>query len=243
MDNGIYIALSRQTALFRDMEVTSNNIANVNTAGYQAEKLMFEDYLVPDGNSFSSKMAFARDPVSYRDTSEGNMKTTGNTFDLAISGPGYFTVETPLGERYTRAGNFTLNGQGTLVTMEGYPVLSGDGGTITLPDNVTDITINGAGEITSGAEELGVIGIVEFENEQELERVGSTMYKSSQDPNPAEQSGVMQGVLETSNVNGVSELVRVMQVTRSTANTAKYIEVMYDLQRKTSTAYGRPAQG
>ena len=81
MDNSIYIALSRQMTLFRDMEVTSNNIANVNTTGYQTEKLLFQDYLVPDGQKFNSKMAFARDPISYRDDSEGRMKTTGNTFD------------------------------------------------------------------------------------------------------------------------------------------------------------------
>lgn len=243
MDNSIYITLSRQMALFRDMDVTSNNIANVNTAGYQAEKLMFEDYLVKDGEKLNRKMAFARDPISYRDVKEGNMKTTGNTFDLAISGPGYFQVETPLGERFTRAGNFIVNGQGTLVTMEGHPVLSPDGGNITLPDNITEFTINGAGEITGGGEELGVIGIVEFENEQELERVGSAMFKTNQEPEPAVQSKVMQGVLETSNVNGVTELVRVMQVTRSVSSTAKFIEVMYDLQRKTSNTYGRPAQG
>jgi len=243
MDNSIYISLSRQMALFRDMEVTSNNLANVNTTGYSSEKLMFDDYLVRDGEKMNRKMAFARDPVSYRDTKEGTMKVTGNTFDLAISGPGYFQIETPLGERYTRAGNFSLNGQGTLVTMEGHPVLSADGGTITLPDNVTDVSINGAGQITGNGEELGVVGVVEFENEQELERVGSTMFKSAQEPEPAVQFRVGQGMLEGSNVQGVTELVRVMQVSRSVASTSKFIETMYDLQRKTSNAYARPAQG
>lgn len=242
MDNGIYIALSRQMALFRDMEATSNNIANVNTTGYKAEKLIFNDYLVRDSERLNSKMAFTRDPSSYLDTREGNMKTTGNTFDLAISGPGYFQIETPLGARYTRAGNFAINGEGTLVTMEGHPVMSPDGGLIAVPDNVTDISINGAGEVTANGEELGVIGVFEFENQQELERVGSTMFKSAQEPDPAVQSKVMQGVLETSNINGVSELVRVMQVSKSVASTAKYVEVMYDLQRKTSNTYGRPAQ-
>lgn len=243
MDNSIYIALSRQMTLFRDMEVTSNNIANVNTTGYQAERLMFEDYLVQDGEKMNRKMAFARDPISYRDVSEGNMKTTNNSFDLAISGPGYFQVETPLGERFTRAGNFAINGQGTLVTMEGHPVLSPDGGTITLPDNVSEVQINGAGQISADGEDLGTVGIFEFTNEQELERVGSTMFKTAQTPELAVQSKVMQGALETSNVNGVTELVRVMQVSKNVGNTAKFVEVMYDLQRKTSNAYGRPAQG
>jgi flagellar basal-body rod protein FlgF len=241
MDNSIYIALSRQMTQFRDMEVTSNNIANANTAGYQAERLLFEDMLVRDGEKMNRKMAFARDPISYRDTKEGNMKVTGNPFDLAISGPGYFQIETPLGERYTKAGNFAINGQGTLVTMEGNPVLSPDGGVITLPDNVTNVTINGAGQITAEGEDLGQIGMFEFANEQEMERVGSSMYKTTQDAEESAQSKMMQGTLETSNVNGVTELVRVMQVSKNVASTAKFVEVMYDLQRKTSNTYGRPA--
>lgn len=242
MDNSIYIALSRQLTLFRDMEVTSNNIANVNTTGYQTEKLLFQDFLVPDEQTLTSKIAFARDPISYRDNSEGRVKTTGNTFDLAISGSGYFTVETPLGERYTRAGNFTLNSEGTLVTIEGYPVLSAEGGTITLPDDINEVTINGAGEIISGADALGRVGVVEFQNEQELERVGGVLFRTEQDPQPAVASNVLQGALESSNVNGVSELIRVTQVSRSVGSTAEFIEIMYDLQRRASNTYGQPAQ-
>ncbi|MGB1540088.1 MAG: flagellar basal body protein, partial [Rickettsiales bacterium] len=84
MDNGIYIALSRQMALFRDMEMTANNIANADTAGYNAEKLMFDDFLVKGGEG--PKMAFTNDISSYRDLQEGPMKITGNPLDVAISG-------------------------------------------------------------------------------------------------------------------------------------------------------------
>ena len=115
MDSSIYITLSKQMAMFRDMEATANNIANVNTTGYNGEKMMFTDYLVNDGNRH--KMAYVQDISTYRDLQEGPIQVTSNAFDLAISGPGYFAVATPLGTRYTKAGNFTLREDGALVTM------------------------------------------------------------------------------------------------------------------------------
>lgn len=130
MDNSIYITLSRQVGMFNDMEMTANNLANVNTPGYQANKLMFSDYLVKDEDR---KTAYANDPVNYRDTTGGAIKTTGNSFDVAIDGDAYFQVQSPLGIRYTRAGNFQLNAEGMLVTTEGYAVLGNDGGPINIP--------------------------------------------------------------------------------------------------------------
>src|SRR4051812_9350277 len=107
MDNNIYIMLSRQMTLFRDMDVTANNIANTNTTGYSAEHILFSSYLTKDVNRGDrNSMAFAHDVSTYRDTESGPMKVTGNDLDMAIQGDGYFTVETPLGTRYTRAGNF-----------------------------------------------------------------------------------------------------------------------------------------
>jgi flagellar basal-body rod protein FlgF len=244
MDNSIYIALSRQMTLFRDLEATANNVANLDTAGFQAERLLFSDYLEPDGRKFNSKMAFVDDPVSYRDMTKSSVRPTNNPFDMAINGTGYFQIETPLGPRYTRAGNFQINADGTLVTVDGYPLLSADGGQITLPDDVGTVHIDGAGNIlTQDNELLGTVGMFEFADEQAMERVGNTLFKTDQDAQPAQQSKLLQGMLEGSNVNGVTEIVKVIQVNRSVADTAKMIETMYDLQRKTSTTYSRPAQG
>lgn len=244
MDNSIYITLSRQLTLFRDMEATANNIANVNTVGYNAEKLAFHDYLV-DGKmegKLGQKIAFTRDPVSYRDTLNGPMKATGNPLDLAISGPGYFIVDTPLGQRYTKAGNFMIDGQGTMVTPQGYPVLSQDGGVINFPQDATDIQINDQGVITANGDEIGQVGVVEFANEQNMKRLGNNLYSSDAQPLEAQTARVAQGVLEQSNVQGVSELVRVVQLQRSVASTAKFVEVMYDLQRKVSNTYAKTQQ-
>jgi len=236
MDNSIYITLSRQTALFRDMEVTANNIANVNTAGYNAEKLMFSDYLVKDNKRMD---AYANDPLSWRDTAQGSMKTTSNNFDLAISGNGYFQIQTPLGVRYTRAGNFQINAEGTLVNVEGNAVLGADGGEIAIPDNAKSVIINGAGQVTVDGEDVGQVGVMEFADEQGMKRLGNSLYSSEETPLPSETARVVQGALETSNVSPVSEMVRVMNLGRATSSTAKFIEVMYDLQRKTASTYAK----
>lgn len=240
MDNSIYIMLSRQTAVFRNMEVTANNIANLNTPGYNAERLVFNDFLIPD---VDGKNAYTNDPTSYRDTTNGSMKTTGNQFDLAINGQGYFQVQTPLGIRYTRAGHFQIDAEGTLVNPDGYPVLGADGGQITIPENAKSVSINGAGQIAVDGEEVGQVGVMEFANEQAMVRYGNSLYSAEEEPQPSETARIAQGTLEMSNVSGVKEMTRVIELSRAVGSTAKFIEVMYDLQRKTSSVYARAQQG
>lgn len=249
MDNSIYITLSRQMALFRDMEVTANNIANVDTPGYNAEKLMFSDYLVKDANR--RKDAYADDPVSYRDTANGSIKMTNNPFDLAINGDAYFQVQTPLGIRYTRAGNFQVDSEGTLVTASGYPVLGADGGQITLPQNAINVQINGLGQVNVDGDDFGQVGMMEFQNEQAMTRLGNNLYTSDETPQPVvpdiqggtavplSSARMVQGALESSNVTAVTEMVRVMNVSRAVSNTAKFIETVYDLERKTGNVYAK----
>lgn len=235
MDNSIYITLSRQVALFRDMEVTANNIANADTPGYNSEKLLFADYLVRDEDQ--KKNFFANDPISYRDTTGGSFKTTNNPFDVAINGRAYFQLQTPMGTRFTKAGNFLPNQEGVLVNPDGYPVLGADGGQITIPQNAINVVINGAGEVMADGEPLGQIGMMEFQNEQAMNRLGNSLYSASEQPVPSETARMAQGMLESSNVTAVSEMVRVMNVSRSVTNTAKFIEIAYDLERKTGQVY------
>lgn len=237
MDNGVYIALSRETALFRNMDVVANNLANVTTTGYQAEKMMFTDYLVDDGNK--RKMAFTQDIASYIDTKGGPMKATGNPLDVAVSGPGYLAVRTPGGERYTRAGTFMINNEGQMVTPDGFPVLDEGGQPIDFAPEDKKITIGESGIISVDGEERAQLNVVEFANPQELVREGSTLFRSDVEPVPAETSRVLQGVVEQSNVSPVQELVQMTKVNRSVSSVAKFIEVMYDLQRKTNTTYSQ----
>lgn len=239
MDNGIYIALSRQNALFRDMEVTANNLANATTSGYNAEKLLFENYLVKDNRR---RDAYANDVTSYRDTSSGSIKTTGNPFDLAINGPGYFLVETPFGTRYTKNGNFQIDRDGTLVTAQGFAVLSNDQSRITIPTNATRVVINGIGNIDVDGNSVGQVGLVEFNNEQRMERLGNSLFSTTEPATPATRARIGQGAIESSNVSSISELIRVQEISRSVGSTAKFIETMYDLQRKVSSVYTKQTQ-
>jgi flagellar basal-body rod protein FlgF len=207
--------------------------------------MMFTDYVVKEGDN--RKIAFAQDIASYRDTTNGPMKATGNPFDVAVSGPGFIPVETAAGERYTRAGNFTVTNDGTLVTAIGQPVLGADGARIVIDQTDRDVKIGENGLITvrgidGGIEERGQIGVVEFADAQELKRIGDQLFETNQAPQEAATSRLLQGTLEMSNVEPVKELVRVTELSRSTSSAAKFIEVMYELQRKTSNTYAQQSQ-
>ena len=241
MDNSVYIMLSRQTALFRKMDSTAHNIANVNTTGYRAERNMFTDHLVSDGNR--RKMAFARDPASYLDTREGPLQVTSDLLDVAISGDGYFTVQDGNNRRYTRAGNFTLDAEGYIVTPTGAFVLDDGGQRIQLQPGARDIMVGETGSILVDGEDVGRLGIAEFPNQQALEHEAGALFRANVQPLAAVNSRVMQGVQEKSNVEPITELVEMTKINRATTSTAKFIEVMYDLQRKANNVYAQGSNG
>lgn len=238
MDNSVYISLSRQIGLFQDLEFTSNNIANVNTPAFNAQKLLFSQYLVD--NTRERRDAYANTPSSYRDTTSGSLKVTGNTFDFAISGTGYFQIQTPLGSRFTRAGNFQINDQGVLVTQDGFAVLGSDNSQILIPTNARNIEVNGAGQIRVDGTDSGQIGVFEFINPQRLTRQGNNLYSATEAAAPTTTSRVLQGTLESSNVSAISETVRLLQLSRSVTNSAKLIDTVYDLERRASDIFTRP---
>ncbi len=243
MDNSIYIAVSRQLALFRDLEATANNIANTNTVGYGSEHILFDSYLTKDVNQGErNDMAFANPAYSYRNLATGSMAVTGNDLDMAIQGEGYFQVQTPLGIRYTRAGNFQRSGEGILITPDGHPVLDASGQIIQFPEDTQTITVGELGNIKANGEDFANLGIVMFENPQLLERLGSKLYASEVAPLPAEGVRVLQGTLEGSNVQPVLEMTHMIEVSRSVESTAQLIASIYDLERKAATAWAKPAQ-
>ena len=211
-----------------------------NTTGYSAEHLLFNTYMTKDiDQKKPNKVAFAYDISSYHSFENGAMKITGNSLDLAIKGTGFFAVETPLGTRYTRAGNFQIDPSGALITSDGKPVLGDVGQRITIPPDARDITIGSAGNISVDGEEIAKLGIYKFENPQLLEKTDGASFKSAADPLVADDAVVAQGVLEDSNVKPVIELTHLIDVSRSVSTTAKFVEVMYDLQRKTASTYAQ----
>jgi flagellar basal-body rod protein FlgF len=240
MDNGLYVTVARQTALFRDMDVTANNIANANTTGFNSEHVLFNEYLVKDINQkVENPMAFPNDIATYRNTEAGSFQVTNNPLDVAINGKAYFAVETPLGVRYTKSGNFRIDGEGNLITPDGFAVLDPSNQHITFPDNVQDVDIGSVGNIKVNGEDFGQLGVFSFANEQLLERAGGNLYKAEISPQAAEGVTISQGTLESSNVAPVLELTHMITVSRSFENITKYVASIYELERKASNTWAQ----
>lgn len=219
MENASYIAVSHQAALWRQMEIVANNMANVNTPAYKAEQAMFTDYLVEPpatpGVSAPEPVVFVQDIGVLRDTREGPMTVTDNPLDLAIQGPGHFVIDTPDGPRYTRHGNFHLDATGMLVTAAGHAVMQEGDMPIVFAPNESSIDIGRDGTVSTENGPIGRLRIVRFDNEQELRKVADGLYETAALPEDAQQPDVLQGMIEESNVKPVIEMTNLIAITRS----------------------------
>src|SRR6202008_3136826 len=153
MENTLLIGLSRQVTLERQMDVIANNVANVNTNGFKADRSLFQEYLMPTAreDNFAAgrdrRLSHVVDRATFKDFAQGSPDPTRNPLDVAISGDGFFTVQTPQGERFTRDGGFQINTQGQLVNSSGHPVL-GTGGPIVFQQTDKQIQIAQDGTVT-----------------------------------------------------------------------------------------------
>lgn len=229
MNNAIYVALSRQTGVARQLSVVANNLANSNTSGFHGDQLLFKSHLSPDAGGRTT--AYVEDVATIRNTSQGRLEYTGNPLDLAINGPGYFAVTGPGGNAYTRAGNFVLDSEGSLSTIDGYKVQDDGGGQIDFQEDDREIVIFGDGRIEVDGEERGQIGFFQFADEQNLKRIGGNLYGALEAPIPNEGEGrIAQGMVEKSNVAPVTEITNLIQIQRAYTSNAKFIKDMYELQ-------------
>ncbi|MBS4082275.1 MAG: flagellar basal-body rod protein FlgF [Rhizobiales bacterium] len=244
MDNALLVGLSRQVALRRELDVIANNIANLNTTGFKGESVMFEQYLDPTARhdyfpSGDRRIAFVLDRATLQDFSQGPLQRTNAPLDIAIDGPGFFTIQTPNGERYTRAGNFHLNPQGQLVTNNGQPVL-GTGGPITLEPTDTNIAIAADGtvsatDVAGQTGERGKLRLVTFANPAQLSAQGEGLWMAPQSLTPQAATGTtraVQGALEKSNVSAVREMNRMIEVTRTYTNISNMQQRTDELRRR-----------
>lgn len=213
MDNAGYATLSRQSGLLREMQVVANNIANMSTTGYRQEGLMFSEYITRVDGGPSMSMANA----TVRNTSmlQGAMTMTGGQLDLAIEGDGFFLVETPDGERLTRAGSFTANGEGDLVTPRGFRVLDAGGAPVFIPPNAQDLSISADGTVSTGGQPLTQVGLVMPVNPNGMVREDGVMFRTDDGVEPALEGRILQGFLENSNVQPVDQITRMIQVQRA----------------------------
>jgi flagellar basal-body rod protein FlgF len=234
MDNALRIGLSRQMALKTRMNVIANNLANINTAGFKRDTVHMEEFRMPVAQMTELRgqdkaLSYVHDRAVLNNMSAGSMKQSGNELDVAINGKGWFTVNTPAGERYTRNGEFKLNNDGTLVTNDGFPVL-GSGGPISFGPNETQITIARDGTISSSEGVKGQIRVVNFNDEQNLNKEGFNLFKTDEQPTPVEQPNLMQGMIEGSNVRPVLELTTMIETTRAYVNQAQLLKKSEELK-------------
>lgn len=239
MENAILVGLSREIALSRELDVVANNVANINTTGYKADRSQFEEFLKTRARDTQtgSRVSFVLDRGIWHDMNQGNVERTGNSLDVAIEGNGFLAVQTPRGERYTRNGSLHINATGQLVTSEGDAVL-GDSGPITLQPNDNQISISRDGSISvregsSNTDSLrGKLRLVTFSDVQQLKKDGgSTFSIDNGAPQTATNANVIQGSLEKSNVYGVVEMSRLIEITRSYTQIANILQQQYDLRQ------------
>ncbi len=220
-------------ALERKLDTVANNLANASTTGFKADQAAFKEVLstaqrvAPESTeeSFLSHeyldqyVGMDRSSVQVdeigKDFSTGRLRQTGNQLDLALDGSGFFTLETPQGTRYTRAGSFKLDNEGRLVTFEGNRLM-GENGEIRV--NGSQVQISDAGQVSVDGEVVDTLRLAEFRRPQNLQKLGGNLFAPlHQDdvPIPAQNTAVKQGMLEDSNVNTVLEMTRMISAQRA----------------------------
>ncbi len=245
MENSLLVGLSRQMVLARELDVVANNVANLNTNGFKADESIFQEYLMPVArqNHFPGftdrQLSHVIDRSTWRNMGQGPVERTGNPLDVAIDGNAFLTVQTPNGPRYTRNGALQINATGQLVTTDGFPV-QGNNGPITFQQTDHDISIAPDGRITvtEGANNRtegvrGTLTLASFAQPQQLQKDGKNNYLAPAGvvANPATNVKVMQGYVEKSNVNGVVEMSRLIEITRSYAEVANLLQAQGDLHK------------
>jgi flagellar basal-body rod protein FlgF len=244
MQNALLVGLSRQVALGRELDVVANNIANLNTVGFKGDGAVFEEYIGQTARSGNlpgtdSQVSFVQDRATWINLSQGPLERTGNSLDVAIEGSGFLVVQTPRGERYTRNGALQINANGELVTSAGYQVL-GDSGPITFQPKDRNITISEDGTISvregdnnKTESQRGKLRMAGFAQAGQLQKDGGSTFMPPDGVTPQidTTSRFVQGTLEKSNVHGVAEMTRMIEVTRSYTQIANMLAKQTDLQQ------------
>ena len=166
----------------------------------------------------------------YTDFSEGSIKETGNSLDLAINGEGFFVVNTPDGPRYTRSGNFSLNGANMLSTQDGYPVM-GENGPVIIEGGT--VTIDPDGRVIVDGEEVNRLRIVDFPKPYNLKKIGNNLFEAD-GAIPATNYSISQGFLEMSNVDQIKEMVSMIEILRGYESYRKVINAIDETASRTN---------
>ena len=257
MSGSIYMAATGALAYEKQLQLLSNNLANVNTAGFKKDRGRFREFeLAETVNSKALPVQMGQPQATeywmeystYTDFSEGALKKTGSPFDLALSGHGFFCVQTPDGVMYTRRGDFTVDADEVLVTQEGWPVL-GKGGEIQIKlskpsDDKREFSISEDGTVTVDGKQVDRLRIVDFTQSHALEKAGHNYYRAL---NPSsleeldEDLKVSQGFLELSNVDTIRMMTEMIEVLRGYESYQKIMRSVDDMNAKLINDVGRSA--
>ena len=241
MQNTTTIALSRMIAQQRAMDVTAANLANANTTGYKAERVVFSDWISRQPGT--ATISYTQDRATYREQQPGSLKHTDNPLDVALGGTGFFTVQTPQGPRLTRAGHFELSAGGTIVDSAGNNLLDNAGQPLAVTPTDTRLSIAGDGSITSENGPIGRIGVVTADDPAQLQAEGDHLLRAV---TPTQQSAtprLVQGALEESNVQPIQEVTRMTNDLREFEFVSQLVQAESDRIQNTIEKLGTPPAG
>ena len=213
MDNPGYIGLTRMKGLADELRVVANNIANLSTTGYRAERLVFAEVLQA-ANVDGGALAMAAPRAHVTDEAPGGFRATGGPLDLAIEGEGFFQVQTPNGPRLTRNGVFSLSPEGDVINLQGHQLLDNGGAPLNIPGEAADIAIGVDGTVAVDGVDIARVGVFTTDAE-ELLREDGVLFRSDGVINEAPEARVLQGFIEQSNVDPVREMARMIEVQRA----------------------------
>lgn len=252
MSDGIYSALSGAVAQQRSLDVVANNVANANTVGFRADRIAFEQALMQQrggGNvppdvrnrgeeSPNNPLRFVSAERLQTDFSSGVMRQTGNSLDMAIQGEGFFSVRTPSGERFTRAGDFLRDTEGVLRNQNGFEVLSVDDQPIRIPATARNVEVSREGVVLADNVALGRLKISTFQSPEDLRKEGNTLFVGNAQNATRSSAEIVQGYVETANVNAVSGLNELISVSRLFDTFQKVIQGFKDLDNRAARDLG-----
>lgn len=236
MDAAGYTTLNRQSGLMREMGIVANNIANSSTTGFRREGVVFSEYVVALDQDPSLSMAYASGRNV--DLSQSTLSQTGGQFDMAIQGEGFFLIETPQGERLTRAGSFTPSAEGELVTPDGYRLLDAGGAPVFVPPDAKGVALAADGTLSTNGQPIAQVGLWQPTDPLALRHQTGTLFDGGE-LEPAEGAAILQGMLEDSNVEPVSEIARMIEVQRSYELGQKFLDAEDERVRGVISTLGR----
>lgn len=221
MDAAGYTTLNRQSGLMREMAVVANNIANASTTGFRREGVIFSEFVAALDEDPSLSMAHASG--RHVDLGQATVSQTGGQFDFAIQGDGFFLIETPQGERLTRAGSFIPSAEGELVTPDGYRLLDAGGAPVFIPPDAKAVALASDGTLSANGDPIAQIGLWRPADPLALIHQSGTMFAATE-LEPVAGATILQGMLEDSNVEPVSEIARMIEVQRAYELGQKFLD-------------------